>query len=86
MGMVEAPQGFLSAIENHGPEAALVEETAKIPIILGASETLYVNSPLCVVHGPALPESSLLLVGERSPDQECSGPSIASSHCQIANS
>lgn len=45
MGMVKALRGFLCAVENHGPEAVLVEEMANISLIFGASEILYANSP-----------------------------------------
>ena len=45
MGMVKAPQGFPCAVENHGPEADLVEDMANSSLIFGVSEILYANSP-----------------------------------------
>lgn len=45
MGKVKAPQGFVCAVENHGPEAVLVEDMANSSLIFGASEILYANSP-----------------------------------------
>ena len=45
MGMVKALQGFLCAVENHGPEAVLVEEMANTSLIFGTFEILYAHSP-----------------------------------------
>lgn len=85
--MVDVPQGFLCVSENQGPEAALVEEMVKILTIFGASEILYMNFLLSMVHRPVLPENSFVICWhEKYRHQEHSGPSMAALLCQTENS